>query len=104
MQPNFTDENSELISARSALNTHDERKEYTGTFLTDEIPEVKNAYDYLIKAFDILMNREYFYSKIYINYCNTAIECLKEQRKIHSLVEHSIEHINAAIEVNSKRK
>ena len=112
MAPNDIDENSELISAMSALNTHDERKPYTGTFLTDDIPSVKLAYKLLIDAFDILMNNEKFYSERYINYCNSAIIFLNRREdenelkycNIHPMIAHSIEHIECAIKINKRRK
>lgn len=103
MTPMYEDEQLELISAMSAMNMHDERKEYTGEFLTDEIPEVAAAHNMLMDAFR--MHENGVFNGEYIVKCDDAIQLLKtvvdgEALNVtHSILNHSIEHIEAAMQV-----
>jgi len=104
------DEQSELISAMSSLNTHDERKPYDGPFLTEEIADIKLASLFLGYAFDLLINKEKLFNQKYINYCRSAIVFLNrtdwdgnKHSITHSMVAHSIIHIEAAIQLNKER-
>ncbi len=100
-KPIGNDIRSELISASSCLNTEDTRKPYTGTFLSDEIPEVKQAQTYIMNAF----NAEETDTETIIFNCNKVIEILKLEVQggalnvTHSLLNHAIEHIESAIDV-----
>ena len=85
----------EMIGAMSSLNTHDERKPYTGPFLTDEIQEVAEAYKKLYDAYT-----EYPDPVYAIIMCNEAIDMLStEELSVHQMIAHSIEHIKSAITV-----
>lgn len=103
MTPMYEYEQSELISAMSALNTHDERKEFTGPYLTDEIEEVKQAHKYLRDAFGL--HEEDVFNGEYIINCDNAIEVLKTEvdgealNITHPMIEHAIEHIKAAMKI-----
>ena len=103
MTPIYEDEQSELISAMSALNTHDERNPYTGPFLTDEIEEVKQAQDYLRGAFHLHDND--VYDGEYIIRLDNAKSLLNSEIQgeklweTHSMIKHALEHIDAAMKV-----
>jgi hypothetical protein len=107
--PMMISEQSELISAMSSLNMHDERKPYRGLFLTDEIDDIKKAYQELSSAFDLLKNKKEVSSDEYCEKCQNAINFLNQTEngvkhsEIHFDVAHSIQHIKAAILINSNR-
>lgn len=95
MEPSGRYTHHELIQAMSALNTHDERKPYIGKFITDEIAKVKQAYMFLYNSYDLSKKQR-------IEYCYLAINKLREDElnTIHPMVQHAIEHILSAIEVD----
>jgi len=101
MTPLYESEQSELISAMSAMNTHDTRKDYDGTFLSDEIQNVALAMESARSAFDL--HEDDFFDDVYIMHCSTAIELLQddfEGEKLtdtHYMLEHAVDHIQAAI-------
>ena len=100
MIPMHKSEQSELISAISALNTHDTRKPFDGTFFTDNIDEVDQAATKLRLAFD---SHEDYFDDVYIMHCSTAIELLQDDfegeklTETHNMLEHAVKHILAAI-------
>ncbi len=102
MKPDCYSSSSELISAMSAMNTPDDRKEYNGDYLTDDINEVRLAHNKCSIAIGTVDVSEFN------TLCNDAIKLLQtpvENERLcetHSLLEHSIEHIKAAVSTFNK--